>query len=125
MSLVHELHQSNYTAVEVYEQTKINDLVVTNNTVLNAVRRHNSQSFPELWRIINTRDCQVNITCSPCSSIDINCIHLFSKSSSFFSSFTCDSESFAGTDCMNSLPGFLKIFSDLDLVFDAYPNLKL
>lgn len=98
MSLVHELHQSNYTAVEVYEQTKINDLVVTNNTVLNAVRRHNSQSFPELWRIINTRDCQVNITCSPCSSIDINCIHLFSKSSSFFSSFTCDSESFAGTE---------------------------
>lgn len=70
--------------------------------------------------------CQVNIRCSsPPSSIDIDCIHLFSKSSSFFSSFMYDSESFVETDCMNSLPGFLKIFSDLHLVLDTYPGFKL
>ena len=28
-------------------------------------------------------------------------------------------------DCMNSLPGFLKIFDDLHLVLDAYPVFKL
>lgn len=28
-------------------------------------------------------------------------------------------------DCMNSLPGFLKIFSNLHLVLDAYPVFKL
>lgn len=43
--------------------------------------------------------CQVNIRCSsPPSSIDIDCIHLFSKSSSFFSSFMYDSESFVETE---------------------------
>lgn len=35
-----------------------------------------------------------------------------------------DSESFVETDCMNSLLGFLKIFSDLHLVLDTYPVFK-
>lgn len=99
--------------------------MVNNNTILNVEGGRNSQSLPPpLAHQYTRQNCQVSIRCSPCSSIDIDCIHLFSKSSSFFSSFMYDSESFVETDWMNSLPGFLKIFSDLHLVFDAYPVFK-
>lgn len=95
--------------------------MVYNNTILNGERGHNLQPLPLPLAFQYTRQGhQVDIRCSPCSSIDIDCIHLLSDSS-FFSSFMYDSKSFAETDCMNSLPVFLKILSGLYLVLDTYP----
>lgn len=73
--------------------------MVNNNTILNVEGGRNSQSLPPpLAHQYTRQNCQVSIRCSPCSSIDIDCIHLFSKSSSFFSSFMYDSESFVETE---------------------------
>lgn len=74
---------------------------MTNSTLLNVERGHIHIPLP--WPLAHhqytRQDCQVNIRCSsPRSSIDIDCIHLFSKSSSFFSSFMYDSESFVETE---------------------------
>lgn len=74
--------------------------MVTNNPPKCGERTHSQPSpRPLAHHQYARRDCQVHIRCSsPRSSIDINCIHLFSKSSSFFSSFMYDSESFVETE---------------------------
>lgn len=78
--------------------------MTNNNTILNVERGHNSQLplLPLAHHQSTGQDCQVNIKCSPHSSIEIDCIHLFSKSS-FFSSLMYDSESFVETEDKKSL----------------------
>ena len=91
-----KVHHTFYIVVKVSEQTKITWITIL--SVLNVERGHNSQSLPPPLAHHQYSGCQVNIRCSPCSSMDIYYIHLFSKSSSFFSSFMYDSESFAETE---------------------------
>lgn len=74
--------------------------MMNNNTILNVERGHNSQLplLPLAHHQSTRQDCQVNIKCSsPRSSIEIDCIHLSSKSS-FFPSLMYDSESFVETE---------------------------
>lgn len=87
-----ELHQTNYMVQTFLNKPKLlNDLMVNNSI--------NSQPLPlplAHFQYIR-QDCQVNIRCSPCSSIDIDCIHLLRKSS-FISSLVYDSKSFVETE---------------------------